>query len=83
MPARPPPLPDFCARAGIPRRAHSAARGGVLRRNRAGLSERCRVGNKDASCTTSSVRAELSCCQQRECTIGTWVGATVGRGESV
>ena len=22
----------------------------------------------------------FSCCQQRECTVGTWVGATVGRG---
>ena len=22
----------------------------------------------------------LTCCQQRECTVGTWVGATVGRG---
>ena len=23
---------------------------------------------------------DLGCCQQRECTVGTWVGATVGRG---
>jgi hypothetical protein len=25
-------------------------------------------------------RREFSCCQQRECTVGTWVGATVGKG---
>ena len=25
-------------------------------------------------------REGFSCCQQRECTVGTWVGATVGRG---
>jgi hypothetical protein len=43
----------------------------LCRRRRGGAARRVKA---------TLVREGFSCCQQRECTVGTWVGATVGRG---
>ena len=53
---------------------------------RSGISSGSTSAEKPLSAGIASVCARprswrLSCCRQRECTVGTWVGATVGRGE--
>jgi hypothetical protein len=60
---------------------HDGASSPAARRDR----ERTRATRREERAAISSSDAPLraregfSCCQQRECTVGIWVGATVGR----
>jgi hypothetical protein len=58
------------------RRASRGGRGTRLGRARARAGLLARAGGFGLP----GRREGFSCCQQRECTVGTWLGATVGRG---
>ena len=67
----------------VPRRAERAlSRGGAARLGggAAGAGAGAGAGASLERRETKMVPGAFSCCQQRECTVGTWVRATVGRG---
>jgi hypothetical protein len=69
--SKPVSAPRGCQHVSRRDAAFGVGAGGLVPGRRVGWGACCmRVGTCEG----------FSCCQQRECTVGTWVGATVGRG---